>query len=506
MTKPEGNYVAISDQGLDIGTTKEGIVNVNPLSGNLLFNMIKREYEKDEDGKPIKDKFTWVSDDRDALSITVKEGDGLEVYSREDQGKTPLLKHHDGGGKIEVRSGRIVLQMEKGELVDLSRENLVVEELPAGGDVKSLPEKNSAAFEFLSDSPEMAETIRTSSSNRFQMLDGKGEVRYKDDYGLKVSNSIEDNALKTKDDLTVRYPKIKFSIDSDTEDYQDITPNMAQFYDEWMKHNPLASVLVEEILFDTQAQASSMGGKYRAMGFDYNALGVLHFGERFFDRLKESEGLIARNIDTALKIGDHELRHNIDNHIIQEESLNYPYEIRSREGIMAVYDRIAHEMGKMRDGDKLLSQLRTEFNQELALANSPGISAEQREAHSEKVDTLNALYTKRFMEVMGVHEYAWRDYTVKERFGLVGLVGDEKGIFAEIPTVYGELSEEEVKYQIQRGNKAIIMMTQANHDIGVMSPEQYYARMGSYCDNNPCGKCLEYTLNCDTGRVYYVTG
>ena len=185
-----GNYVTFYKDGLDIGTTEKGIVEIKPQPGNLLFNMVKKEYKKDKEGKLIQDEFILVEDKRDKLFLIVTKGDNLKVVSRAKEGKTPLIRHFYGGGETYIQTGRDMrFTLNEGKLS--YRPPKPVSEKEVG----KIDTTSSVAFELISDT-DLNTVVRTSSSNRFiQMYKGKQSAG--NNMGLEVSDLIKPNMVKT---------------------------------------------------------------------------------------------------------------------------------------------------------------------------------------------------------------------------------------------------------------------------------------------------------------------
>jgi hypothetical protein len=316
--KPTGNYVVITDKSLDIGTTKDGTVRVIPQPGNKLFWMVKRQYEKDADWKPIKDKFIWVPDERDTLDITVKRGDGLVAISRESEGKTPLMRHHDGGGATRIETGRdMTVLLKKGKLNAQSPSNLISEN-------EAVDERNSVAFELYATATYKStplisrdEIIRTSTSNRYvhEMYDG--ELLGGNNMGLEVSSLIEPNMMKTKSDLEAKYPHFEFNIKDSFQEsskYFEITSNMAQVVDEWLRNNEGVEKYTKKFYFN---RYESMVGLSKFPLSDSD--GGITLGEQQFNPEFMQKNPI-RDVQNLHQIVDHEFVHIQEKYLYNKES------------------------------------------------------------------------------------------------------------------------------------------------------------------------------------------
>jgi len=343
LPESQENYFSILPEGISIGTTESGLVHVDPQPGNKLFAMVKRNYAT----LPP----SLVPDDRDTLSIQVSDGDGLQVTSREESGFTPLITHQDKNGAVQIRTGRMAFHLEYGKiLVSQSKP------LPFDKPLEEIP--SSVAFELT----QGATTLRTSSSNRFVLLRSDTEIAGTN-MGLRVSNSIDVNSMKTREDLQFKYPALTFAIkDVDAEiqqietalqeiaegklealltlglvprlehlktiKIQKVSSNLVQFIDEWLEQNTERAKKITGFVFDGDFNAAAGGGE---------ETGKFVFGERLVDASTLLEHPIRGR--TPSQIVDHEYAHLLDNYIIRDEE-HYPREIRDRQGVEARYNQL----------------------------------------------------------------------------------------------------------------------------------------------------------------------
>ncbi len=552
IVKPEGNYVIITDTALDIGTTKEGTVKVIPQPGNKLFWMVKREYEKDADGKPIKDKFTWVLDKRDSLDITVKEGDGLEVISRADSERTPIIRHRDGNGETKIETGRMGFRIRNDDL-------MIIPPKPFSGKSGSIDLGNSVAFELVSDA--ITETIRTSSSNRFIALSG-GKKIAGNNVGLEVSDLIEPNMMKTMDDLRVKYQKIDFSIGMPTAEsreeylkkgygdptpleYQEITANLAQTADQWLIGKEGLERYINSVYFGTQLNA---GG----------TLFTLSMGKRMMDGSTLSSNSAIRAGTTPLGTLDHEFKHilkayivskeassthlqDIPEYVTEEELLLKKYEsgeINENElqsQIMKLGDKHFKEFIKSRGIENEENKITTDIADRLYSSEGFLALVEEVEQLSKKAQDAgkgvkNGENLKSFIlesrndplradniQTIGANLDYWTDEKIegaeelKRRY--INFIRDKTGFypytfraygtnFEEVLTTYGELPIPEAKRCLSCAQLEYDLVASANPPswLKQQAEERYYKIMGGknglYCKSNPCGSCLTYTLTC----------
>ena len=239
-----GDYVFISDNGLEVGSTGAGEVKVEPQPGNKLFWMVKRDYSKDPP--------TLVPSKVDSLSITVSKGADVSVTSREKEGKTPLVDNHGETGDITIKTGRMGFGFRDGkEWIKPAKPFPKDDETP-------IPLGNSVALELKSGE----NVIRSSSSNRVVYLE-EGNLRLRSSVGgLEVSDKIDTNMMKTVEDLKHKYPKLKFEIGDFPEfSYNEMTANLAQATDQWLDKwsgdEPGIEILITEpIIFHPFDEAS----------------------------------------------------------------------------------------------------------------------------------------------------------------------------------------------------------------------------------------------------------
>ncbi len=490
-TKPTGNYVTISEKGLDIGTTKDGAVKVNPQPGNELFQMVKNKYERDAQGNLIPETKSILPDEDATLSIAVTGGDAVQVISRSAEGKIPLIHHADGAGTTTIESGRININLEKGEVRVKSeplKQALDYGIFENDADVDApLDRHTSASFELKSDS--FDSTVRVSSSNRYKVIDSQGIARVSNSAGLRVSDSIEQNAIKTSDDLRVKYPSTQFSISqkaSKEAQYTEITPNMAQFIDEWFEQNPAAKRFARHIFFETRARALSL-----------EEPGFLAFGERMIDGGTAQRRSGATNIFT---VADHELRHSFDNYIEKYEREDYSEEVIRKEGITAKYREVVRMSADILVQDPQLKRILLEMERHTGerydltppsiyeIPNKFEIVAARRGGGFHLIHH----YNKRVEELTGLETYSFRTYPE-----------DPRERYPEIPAEFARLPDFEIQQEIRKGNPVFIRLTQINYDTSIISERKYRELMGSYCDTNPCDRCLEYELTCISRRLRF---
>ncbi|MBI2666371.1 hypothetical protein HYX13_02050, partial [Candidatus Woesearchaeota archaeon] len=99
----------------------------------------------------------------------------------------------------------------------------------------------------------------------------------------------------------------------------------------------------------------------------------------------------------------------------------------------------------------------------------------------------------------GLPAYAFRNYAKTKEESFYGIrsirfLGED---FQEAASTSTEIDRDEARRAINQGKKFVREVTQLNYDTGKISRDEYEYRMGNYCKNNACGKCLAYTLTCE---------
>src|SRR3989344_3253906 len=313
--QPKDNYVILTDDKVKIGTTAQGTVIVNPTPGNKLFSLLRREYKLTPFTGLIPGSDTLVPDERSFMFIGVGEGDTLEIISREAEGKTPLLKNH-GGNALLLVSGKLGISIIEGKL-DVEPPQSYPKFVD---EISNFDLLNSVAFELVSDAPNVQGlTLRTSSSNRFLLLNNNKPIAG-NNMGLEVSDSIDTNMLKTSYDLEAKYPAISFEHPQDPF-YNEITANMAQTVDQWLRDKPGVEKYLPEIYFFLNQNAQG-GLKY------------MRLGESALDPATAAARPI-RDLP-PLKIIDHEFVHILDDYVLDQKPV-----VSTEKSIRGVYNKEA---------------------------------------------------------------------------------------------------------------------------------------------------------------------
>ena len=496
-TKPTGNYISISEDGLDIGTTQDKTVKIIPQPGNKLFNMVKRDYSTDPP--------TLVPSERDTLAITVSDGDGLEIISRADSGKTPMFRHHDGNGETEIETGRMSFRIKD--------DNLRVTPPKPFEQGKPIDFSNSVAFELQTNSEKMKETVRTSSSNRFIVL-RNGKTISGNNMGLKVSDTVEDNLMKTVFDLKHKYPDVKFTSGfSDDVGYPnaEITANMAQALDEWVDQKPDVEKIVQEFHIHTGTMASAGResiGEIKEPVFLMQERHSISVGERVLDPSTVLQNPV-RDLSSPLDVVDHEFIH-IQDHIVEtnEKRLTYSRGPQTTPTLEQSYAQAGADIAGELYKDPQFIQLLDEVGDvaypkriidyvSIATGDVGGQPASQRRAtlladiglglersEDPKAKELLTKWNAYLRDKTGLYTYSFYSG------------------FAELPSTYAELPPQRASRSRKLAQLEYdrVMSLDPPQWMRQQAEERYYkimgGREGSYCQTNPCGSCLIYTLTC----------
>ncbi|MBT4651224.1 hypothetical protein HOC13_01760 [Candidatus Woesearchaeota archaeon] len=291
--EPQPNHLVITDTYLSMQADKDSSVVIEPQPGNKFFWMVKNSYVQTESGEEIiSDFYSMANNDKLTIYLSGdQEPQTLEFSSREEEGKTPLVKHEGTSGTTIINSGRISLFAENGQV------NIIPPE-PLTEKTATLNNPNSVAFEFTSSSMEENEKIRLSSSNRYlYLVDNKPIMG--NNLGLRVSDQISDNMVKTVYDLRYKYPKIEFSASY-------TSTNTIQVLNEWFEDKPGLEKHLD----------LSVGGT----DIFYNVF----TNQLLVDNLMTDPSTLAkkelRDIDSPLELLDHELTHNFDAEVFRREN------------------------------------------------------------------------------------------------------------------------------------------------------------------------------------------
>ena len=441
------NAVIMTKTTLDIISSKESSISLKGLPRNKLFWMVKKDHSTDP---PI-----LVPSEQDILKITVSGGDRLSTVSRDSEGKTPKITHHDGGGETNIVSGRIKLDIRQGKL-------MVTPPTPLKENRQFF--LNSVAFELFSDEKKFY-PLRTSSSNRFRYQSARYGI-VSNSMGMPVSDSIEKNMMKTPMDLEKKYVSIRFW----AKGYQ-ASANSVQVVDEWFETKPGIHKYFDDFIF-TPTKGAGASGPVDSTASERM---FIDMGELILD-LPSAYTYKIRMTSSPLVVLDHEFTHVLDAYIaLSEKSRPIAEEVITVETLLQKYwlaktavSSRAVEKAKM---DPIMSSLliRTGQNKE-----------EESRILKER--------EQRFVELTG-----FDDHTLNAP--------------AEIPAGYSELDgnlakeyPELAQLEFDRANSLGIKPGDPDEWIVKKAEERYYTILGgengAYCKNNPCGPCIIYTLTC----------
>ncbi len=536
----KGNFVYISDDNLFVNSELNGKVTVIPQPGNKLFNIVKRDYSTDPP--------TLIADERDELFITVSDGAGMEVISRADEDKTPLVEPFSDIGEIHMENGRMTIRYEDGKIKVIPPE-------PFEGKTGPIDMRNSIAFEFVFDNGGVEEVLRTSSSNRFiYFVDGKKV--FSNSAGLEVSEFIEPNMMKTVEDLKYKFPKMKFNllssgVESDT---SQITANMAQLLNQWLRDKPE----IEKSLYEIELDLSNGASANPPNIYDPSDKGMrIHLGERISQQEYFQEMKI-RDLKNPLFVLDHEFGHIIDYQIKKSEEKFlglYGYinskefkdyvEKSATEFADSIFDEDFEdeddyernkEYQKERVMDILMHKFWAKKEKELGQLSLGSLYTQEiskiakkmegnkdflrtysdLEFHIQDLESVSELSADSlsFMIVM-IEDEAIRDSgpnfdRLKKRFEKA--VYDSAGVhfyaFAQSGALEASTIYSELPIEIARKNPQLAQL-EYDRMMSLEDPPQwlkekaetrYYAIMGgedsTYCQTNGCGPCKLYKLTC----------
>jgi hypothetical protein len=548
----EGNFIFLSDDNIIVNSDSDGEVNLKPLPGNKLLNMVKRDYSTNPP--------TLIADDRDELDIKVSNGAGMEVISRADDDKTPLVQPLDDQGEILMENGRMKIRYQDGQIK-------VTPPKPFEGKTGPIDMRNSIAFELII---ENNKKLITSSSNRFIQFDNNQKV-FSNNMDLEVSNLIEPNMMKTVEDLRYKYPKVKFTFDGNSKSYYtEVTANMAQLTSQWLRDKPGVDKYIGiEFIMPQGMTSAGREGKISLSERDMNA-----------DYYLKNPN---RETDSPLDTVDHEFVHVIDYLIESKDNIIFSDEFRK--GFNQEEFKRWLKENKDIDMDKIpertfeedvsfgnqLSDYQQEyeeqkinkFKEELGMIDTIelnlGLELSQKFLTSQKfkdfVKDVNQLrldegieknILKNFNDIenpdlsqkgkvynsMGIHNmHSYLDIQLKDKSNSPELkkkfqqfkdryekiIFDETGLYSysfypakgaalslnELPTTYGELPPEKARKHpklAQLEYDKIMNLEDPPQWLKEKAEKRYYAIMGgkdsTYCQTNGCGPCKLYKLTC----------
>ncbi len=391
--KPLGNYIIINKGDIAIkdgqikkemtelglySEGKEGITRMQayskdeeiviiPKPGNKLFNMVKRQYGTDPEN-PV----SLVPDERDTLKITVTPGAKLDIMSRLEQGKVPLMTQSEKG-EVKIETGRMKVRLSEGKIMVTPPEPFSKNDK----DSKMIDTRNSVPFELTTTNvPGEGEALRVSSSNRFVHYDNEKITTM---MVTGASNKIEPNMMKTLADLEHKHPQMKFRIVKEQierlythPDYNEITPNMAQLMDSFVSQGGVET-FVKEIQFGSHSNAFGGSGDPR----NFNP--IMNFGERTLDPATLMQRPL-RDVSPD-QIIRHEFDHILDAHITNAE-LSQMKVGEERKGLADFYQDEVDKTYDRLAGDPVFKKMITE-------AESKGIPKKTTEATAPS-DMLNS--------------------------------------------------------------------------------------------------------------------
>lgn len=521
-----GNYVAFLPDGLAIGTTKKGSVELKPQPGNMLFGMVKNGYATDEKGNP-KEEYKMIVEDGDAsLSFKIGSGNAIKVVSREREGKVPLITH------IATKKGYTKIGTGRGMMFYF-----------ANGKVFHVPPRlmdgtaieNSVAFELISGK----QRIITTSSNRFALYSLAGKEIAGTDMELPVSDRIADNSIKTIDDLRVRYPQLKFDymepnrassmgIMKEYYSTEDISANMAQFMDQWLRENPRRHNFLKEVFISFYPGGNAHGTKQQII-----------IGEKVIDPSTLMAYGPIRDLHGPKDILPHELEHVARNVVREKEggdtrtsgkktagffnrlSEGAPEIIGGEEGTLdRAYEDLLVSISKEKlhtdkgfrklvedigifkaahyGGEALLTVPLSEqpipdelrFNafliQDIEERLDRIIKTEEDENIKMRAQTLLAQYQQMVKDKTGLYPYSFSPGS------------------AEFSATYSELSPAQARKCLRCAQLEFDQAMSVCRGVECSAAAgRYYQILGKgYCEKNPCGPCIIYkkTCNPDAGR------
>ncbi|MEK6900397.1 MAG: hypothetical protein AABX05_04710, partial [Nanoarchaeota archaeon] len=296
--------------------SEDGEITLTPKPGNLLFNMVKRQYNNELGKEELLPDL--VADDRDALEITVYPGGKADIRSRLVEGKVPSLSQ-SGSGEVKVETGRgMVIKATPEKLTVAPPELFTPDDESAGAMIDS---RNSVPMLIKTSAGKASDEALISSSNKYLIWNSQMQktvfMLYQDKDA--VTSDLSFNMMKTIADLQHKYPMMPFKIESGcrergictASEYTEITPNLAQVTDKFMARGGIEKFL-KEIRFGTFGNAGASPTDDFAVFYP-----TMIVGERALDAAR----LMANPIRgaTPSAIFGHEFSHTLDDTVTANE-------------------------------------------------------------------------------------------------------------------------------------------------------------------------------------------
>jgi len=551
----EGNYVSLGDTTIKMGSTENEQTRLIPKPGNKFFHMVKR---KDLPNGNYK----WVADDRDDINLEVNGGNSLTIQNRDLLSETPLITSSSTDqGHTTILTGRgMEINDQKGDIL-INPPTPIPEEEGPFDETNSVPfefKTKDKKHRLIVSSSNRAKLTTKTDQGEITVLDFSGNS--------KVTTDLEFNMIKTIDDLRRKYPNIQFDtkeyqmeikekpgvIDNpylldipydikgifvDNPNYTRISPNMAQAMTEWFEKNPKKTKYIKKVYFNTEMNAYHVG----------HGKGTIGFGERVMDPTTLKNRPIRYSTD-ILSTADHEVDHMIDSYLYKEEDQeirkaydyfeqkeNNPFgsilptlskdeemqeiidkktvDDKYEEALIPLLKKIVQKK-EYKECIKLWQRyIIKESKQGKKFYNYENISMENIKEELNDNFTISAtLLFNRFGGNKTIQaRYKKNDEVIKCKELLEKATKEEFYLgtyifsgppYSEASTVSLEPSPEVAAVMIANGNEFQRQTTQLAYDTGKIGKLEYYKRMGTYCSNNPCGKCLEYIWHCDPNKPH----
>ncbi|MDO8528817.1 MAG: hypothetical protein Q7S06_02915 [Nanoarchaeota archaeon] len=286
-----GNWLRQTSNALEVKSYKEGFIDLENLENHDVLN----------------------TDKKDKLNFQIKEGDGLKIEKRTEEGLIPKVIHKSyETGETKISNDKIDLILNSKSMSLISSGPLSVKELEG--------KYQSVAFDIQSDSLKMNTKLRINSYSQFVVLgDDSSELVTYNKYDLPVSALIEDNSLQTIEQLRKKYPNMKFEVPFSTPvgifgteevnelSEENLPPYLLYITDEFLKTNPDPEAL-NKIEFDNVYNAQAQTEEP-----------TIIIGRKVVDPSQEGGEIRIRDITSPIQVIRHEYEHRMDMTIQDKE-------------------------------------------------------------------------------------------------------------------------------------------------------------------------------------------
>lgn len=280
------NYYYSYGNKMILHSTKDGGISVEILENHRILN----------------------TDEKDKLTVKLRNGDGLVFLNREKNGLVPKILHKSS------KEGWMLLSNNGFNDIFFDNEKFSVKPPEELSLEKIKKEKyQSVPFEIASDSEKIDSKLRFNAYRQFSIISKENNERISfNKWRLPVSNRIEDNSLQTLEQLKEKYPLIDFR----TEQYKEsgVPPYLLYLTDNFLESKK-GEPIFDEIFYSDAYHAAVI-----LFERDEKEMTTLSLGRGLMDVNEPAwykKGI--RDIKNPFDVLDHEYEHLLDVIIEREE-------------------------------------------------------------------------------------------------------------------------------------------------------------------------------------------